>query len=130
MKKSIICLAMAVLSVTTAAVAAENRVVSNPNTESAAYNGTPLCLAISKGDVDVVKKFIEYGASVNESSNGMTPLMFAARYNQVEIIRLLVENGANLKSKDERGLTALNYAENSKATQAAEYIKSLNNTKK
>ena len=89
----------------------------------AKYYGTPLCVAISKGEVDVVRKFIEYGADINEKTNGMTPLMYAARYNEVEIIKLLLDKGANLKLKDDRGNTALNHAENSNATEAIELLK-------
>jgi len=125
MKKSIIYLGIAVLSMTSVVMAAENSFVSNSTPELAGYTGSPLCLAIAKGDVEVVKKFIEYGASVNETSNGMTPLMFAARYNQLEIIKLLIEKGANVKAKDDKGFTALNHAENSKANDAAEYLKSI-----
>lgn len=86
-------------------------------------NPTPLAAAICKGDVETVKKFIEYGADINEKSNGMTPLMLAARYNNVEIINLLLAKGANLKEKDEKGNSALKYAELSNATQAAERLK-------
>ena len=40
----------------------------------------------------------------------MTPLMIAARYNNCEIIKVLIDNGADLKTKDEKGLTALKFA--------------------
>lgn len=81
-------------------------------------NATPLCLAISKGDIEAVKKFVQYGADVNEKSNGMTPLMIAARYNNVEIIELLIAKGADLSVKNERGFTALKIAELSNAHDA------------
>ncbi|SCY92452.1 ankyrin repeat domain-containing protein [Flavobacterium caeni] len=86
---------------------------------------TPLCVAISKGETDLVKKFVEYGADVNEKSNGMTPLMLAARYNHVEIIKYLLANGANAKTKDEKGFNALKHAELSKADDAAAYLRNL-----
>jgi uncharacterized protein len=84
---------------------------------------TPLGVAISKGDVESVRKFIEYGADVNEVSNGMSPLMIAARYNKTEIIKLLLSKGANLKQKDENGFTALKHAELSNAKEAVELLK-------
>jgi len=84
---------------------------------------TPLCVAISKGEVEFVKKLIEYGASVNEKSNGMTPLMVAARFNNVEILKLLVSNGADKSEKDDKGFTALKYAELSGAKEAVAFLK-------
>ena len=126
MKKSIVYLGIALLGFGTLANGANNGNLTASKTEVsvyAKYYATPLCVAISKGEIDVVKKFIEYGADINETTNGLTPLMYAARYNQVEIIKLLLEKGANLKVKDERGFTALNHAENSKATEAVELLK-------
>ncbi len=94
-------------------------------TTTVIYLNTPLCVAISKGEVDVVKKFIEYGADVNERSNGMTPLMLAARYNNVDIIKCLLAHGANVKAKDDKGFTALKHAELSNASDAVAYLKSI-----
>ena len=82
-----------------------------------------MCVAISKGEIDLVKKLIDYGADVNEKSNGLTPLMIAARYNKVEIIKLLLANGAHLKEKNEIGITALKYAEISNAKEAIVFLK-------
>ena len=118
MKKSIVYLGIALLGFGTLATAANNGNLTTSKAEVnvyAKFYSTPLCVAISKGEVDVVKKFIEYGADINETTNGLTPLMYAARYNQVEIIKLLLEKGANVKAKDERGNTALKHAENSTA---------------
>jgi len=90
-------------------------------------NATPLAAAIAKGDIEAVKKFIEYGADVNEKSNGMTPLMIAARYNQVAIIKLLLEKGADAKTVNDNGLTALKYAKMSNAQEAADALTVVNN---
>ncbi|WP_396184027.1 ankyrin repeat domain-containing protein [Flavobacterium sp.] len=94
----------------------------------AKYYATPLCVAISKGEVEVVRKFIVYGANVNEKTNGLTPLMYAPRYNQVEIIKILLEKGADVKVKDDKGFTALDHAENSKATEAIAVLKNYLNS--
>lgn len=128
MKKTIIYLGLALVAFSNVAVAAN--VNSTPRFELVReYNRniTPLANAIVKGDVEAVKKFIQYGADVNEKSNGMTPLMLAARYNNVEIINLLVANGADIKVKDERGNTAIRYAELSNAQQAIDTLKAAKN---
>jgi len=129
MKNSIIYLsfALVVLFSNVATASASAFTVSKFGLVTKYINATPLAAAIAKGDIDAVKKFIEYGADVNEKSNGMTPLMVAARYNQVAIINLLLENGANAKVVAENGLTALKYAKLSNAQEAEDAItKALN----
>lgn len=124
MKKTIVYLGVALLAFTNVSLA------NNPNSLAVAkivtttYEGLkPFSAAIVKGDVEAVKKFIEYGVDVNEKSNGMSPLMIAARYNKVEIIKILLANGANPNSKDEKGLTALKYAQLSNAIDAVQILK-------
>jgi ankyrin repeat protein len=126
MKKSIVYLGIALVSLGNVAMAAN---VGNPShkTEATSVYGTvtPLCMAISKGETEIVRKFIEYGADVNERSNGMTPLMIAARYNNVEIIKMLLDNGADATLKNDRGFTALKLAESSKASDAIAYLSNI-----
>ena len=85
---------------------------------------TPLSVAISKGDIETVKKVIEEGININKKFNGMTPLMYAARYNKVEIIEYLLQKGAKLDIKDDQGFTALKHAELSNAIEAIAILKS------
>lgn len=121
MKKTIIILGLALVAFTNVAEASS---VSTFTTSKEITEGnSPLCNAILKGDMATVKKFVEYGADVNEMSNGLTPLMFAARYNKIDILKYLMGKGADKKIKDERGNTALKYAENSKSLEAIEYLK-------
>lgn len=124
MKKTIIILGIAFITFSNVATASTLVLKSHQLNEKYVYTtSTPLCVAISKGEFDIVKKFIEYGADVNEKSNGMTPLMIAARFNKVEIIKFLLEHGANLNEKDEKGFTALKYAELSSAKEAILVLK-------
>ena len=123
MKKTIVILGLALVAFTNVSLASTTT-SSVVKMETTTFSGTPLCVAIMKGDTEAVRKFIEYGADVNENSNGMTPLMVAARYNKVEIITLLISKGADVKAKDEKGFTALKYAELSKATEAISALKS------
>ena len=122
MKKTIVILGLALVAFTNVTFASTG-ISSKAKVEVTTYTGTPLCVAIMKGDTESVKKFIEYGADVNQDSNGMTPLMVAARYNKVEIISLLISKGARVDDKDEKGFTAMKYAELSKATEAISALK-------
>ncbi len=124
MKKSILCLGVTLLTFSTATFAT-NVAITPMNVTSFYAKNTPLCIAIQKGEIDFVKKLIEYGADVNEKSFGMTPLMVAARYNKVEIMKLLISNGAISTTKDEKGFTALKYTELSNATGAIELLKTV-----
>lgn len=92
------------------------------------YDATPLCVAISKGDFDLVKKLVEYGADVNDKiQRGTTPLMMAARYNNVEITSFLLSKGAKINTEDNNGNTALDHA---KSVNATEVIQVLTEAKK
>ena len=121
MKKTIIILGLALVAFTNVAGASTVSAIST--SKEIIEGNSPLCNAILKGDMATVKKFVEYGADVNEMSNGLTPLMFAARYNKVEILKYLLEKGADKQVKDERGNTALKYAQNSKSLEAIEFLK-------
>ncbi len=122
MKKTIVILGLALVAFTNVSFASTVN-TTEVKMETTTINGTPLCVAIMKGDTDAVKKFIEYGADVNESSNGLTPLMIAARFNKAEIVSLLIAKGARVDTKDEKGFTALKYAEFSKANEAIAVLK-------
>ncbi len=124
MKKTIVYLGVALVAFANVSFASNVNSLSNEKVTMSVSEGvSPLCIAISKGDLEAVKKIIEYGANVNEKSNGMTPLMFAARYNKVEILKFLVSKGAKINLKDEKGYTALKYAELSNAFDAVQYLK-------
>ncbi|MBN9284883.1 MULTISPECIES: ankyrin repeat domain-containing protein [unclassified Flavobacterium] len=121
MEKSIIILGLALVAFTNVSVAS-NTVNTKVQTVSI-LNATPLCTAISKGDVATIKKFIEYGADVNERTNNLTPLMFAVRYNNLEVVKLLVEKGADLTAVDQNGSTVLKLAEMYKNNDIIEVLK-------
>lgn len=124
MKKSIVYLGVALLAFTNVSLASNSNSLATAKIEVTTYDGlSPLVVAVSKGDIESVKKFIAYGADVNEMANGLSPLMFAARYNRVEIIKILLANGANLNAKDEKGFTALKYAQLSNAKEAVQILK-------
>ncbi|KUJ60070.1 hypothetical protein AR687_20160 [Flavobacteriaceae bacterium CRH] len=124
MKNSVIYLGLALVAFANVSMASNHKVVVKEQVEVSVYDATPLNVAISKGDIEVVKKFIEYGANVNEKSeDDLSPLMVAARYNKVEIIKVLLASGARPSDKNEKGYTALKYAQLSNATDAIALLK-------
>ncbi|TCN53204.1 ankyrin repeat domain-containing protein [Flavobacterium circumlabens] len=125
MKNSVIYLGLALVTFANVSMASNQKAVVNEQVVLSLYDSTPLNVAVSKGDVEVVKKFIEYGANVNEKSGDMSPLMTASRYNRVEIIKLLLASGARPSDKNEQGYTALKYAQLSNATDAIAILKDL-----
>lgn len=124
MKKSIVYLGVALIAFTNVSLASKSNSLNAFKSTTTVYDvATPLSIAISKGDIESVRKFIEYGVDVNEKSNGMSPLMIAARYNKVEIMKVLISKGARVNAKDENGFTALKYAELSNASEAVLFLK-------
>lgn len=78
---------------------------------------------IQMNEYKIVQSLVSSGVDINEKSVGMTPLMYAARQNRTDIVRLLLSRGAKIKTKSNKGYTALDYAEISKATDAYDLIK-------
>ena len=126
MKKSVIILGLALVAFANVSMASNHTSIAVNQVEFSVYRKTPLTVAVGKGDIEIVKKFIEYGADVNQKSeDDMTPLMIAARYNRVEIMKLLIAGGARTYEKNEKGYTALKYAQLSNATEAIAILKDL-----
>ena len=90
-------------------------------------NVSPLSLAVVNNDYETVAKFLELGSNIEakEKTMGMTAVMYAARYNNVELVELLVSKGADLSEKSKIGMTALDYAKLSNASDAVSFIESL-----
>lgn len=84
---------------------------ANPN-----YGGEspPLCDAVRKQHVNVIKALIQRNADVNLTTpSKISPLMIAAGIGNLEIVKLLVELGADVNATDdimEAGNVALNKA--------------------
>eukprot|EP00833_Pecoramyces_ruminatium_P011921 jgi/Orpsp1_1/1185953/evm.model.c7180000096210.1 len=57
---------------------------------------TPLILAISKGNIEIVKILINHGADINMMKNSDSPLNLAIARNMEDIVHYLVEKGANI----------------------------------
>ncbi|MFB9079210.1 ankyrin repeat domain-containing protein [Flavobacterium procerum] len=126
MKKTVIILGVLLL-LGNASIASNLDLKPSNQVEFRFYGKSPLHLAISKGDIEAVKKFIMYESNasrmVNKMVNNMTPLMIAARFNYCEIMQILLTNGADLSIENSHGFTALHYAEFAKSTEAIAILK-------
>ena len=125
MKKTVIVLGTALFLYANSATASNQKLTVKNLTEISTYLSSPLHVAICKGDVESVRKIIEYGADVNKIIRNMTPLMLAARYNHVEIVKILLAKGALPSIENEHGLRALDYARYAKSEESAALLKGL-----
>lgn len=87
---------------------------------------TPLHYAAANGNNEIVKMLLMRDAFVNAASpNGTTPIMMAADSGHIYTVKLLYENGADLTIKNQRGLSAIDFANAHHNTQIAEGIQHL-----
>ena len=87
---------------------------------------TPLHYAAThpgNASVDMVRLMLEHHAYIDaESPNGTTPLMMAAQYGQPGVVKLLLEEGADPLLKNQKGMTAIDFAQRAGRASAAEMI--------
>jgi len=123
MKKTVVILALALGFSITNLNASNDFLTSTNEVAVKTFEVSPLCKAVATGDVELAKSLIEQGADVNAKSNGMSPIHYAAKYNRVELIKILLKAGADVHKSCDLGYTALNHAEQSKAKEAAQFLK-------
>jgi ankyrin repeat protein len=72
---------------------------------------TPLHYAASGEQIAVVRLMLDSGAEIDSRSpNRTTPLMMAARYGAEDMVVLLLARGANAALRNDRDLTAFDFA--------------------
>ena len=83
--------------------------LSSKNTKMTFSN---IWTAAGEGNIDLVRKYIEEGANLNDPSihEKSTPLMLAAKNGQYLVAKFLLENGANKSLQDVDGFTAYDYS--------------------
>jgi ankyrin repeat protein len=73
---------------------------------------TALHYAASAGADDIVRMLLEKHAYIDaESPNKTTPIMMAAWAGHIWTVKLLLDEGADASLKNERGMTAIDFAE-------------------
>lgn len=78
---------------------------------------TPLHLASTLDNTNIVSILINHGADVNaETEGGFTPLHWAAGKNSINTVKLLLESGAKINASTPAGITPLHWAANNNAT--------------
>ncbi len=77
---------------------------------------TALHLAVTEKRLEIVRELIKSGAEVNaeEYGNKCIPLHLACMLGEKEIVEELVKAGGEIEQEDECGMTAIDYAKNSK----------------
>ena len=74
----------------------------------------------------VIKLLLENYAYIDaESPNGSTPLMMASLYGSTEAVKLLVEEGADVTLRNQKGLTALEFAKSGNRVDAVQMLEKL-----
>jgi hypothetical protein len=83
---------------------------ANPNIRTV-KGTTPLHVAISNGNIHLVRLLLDHGADPNlANTQDQTPLHFSAYCNHWLITDLLLNHGAKINQADQNGFTALHYA--------------------
>lgn len=71
-------------------------------------NEAGMISCVRKGQLELVKKLLDFGVSVDaREETGRSVLFLAVRQGEIKLVDLLVERGANLDLSDRNGQTAL-----------------------
>ena len=86
---------------------------------------TPLHYAASQGGLEGIELLLAKDAQINaRSPNGTTPLMMAARYGSEDAANLLLRRGADATLKNDKGLSAADFARTAQRAELAKRIES------
>lgn len=87
---------------------------------------TPLHYAATHSErvaLEITRLMLEHHAYIDAASpNGSTPLMMAARYGRAEVVQLLLEEGADPLLRNQKGLSAIDFAHSVGREEVAEAI--------
>jgi hypothetical protein len=84
---------------------------------------TPLHYAATRGHLDLMNLLLEKNAYIDAASpNGTTPLMMAAFYGTPSAVKLLLEAGADPLLRNQKDLTAIDFAQRASRADSADII--------
>lgn len=84
---------------------------------------TPLHYAATRGHLDLMNLLLEKNAYIDAASpNGTTPLMMAAFYGTPSAVKLLLESGADPLLRNQKDLTAIDFAQRANRADSADII--------
>ncbi len=93
--------------------------INKPNSEEK----SPLMIACSRGDLELVKLLISKGASINFlSKTGDTPLSSAVSSGNFELVQFIIESGAGKNLGNSPLSNALRLKDKTKADEIANYL--------
>lgn len=83
----------------------------NPNQEENNSNTSPLMMAVTLNNIQIVKLLLNYGANPNLIlENGATALMIAIKNHNIEIVQILLANRADVNLGNFKNMNPLLYA--------------------
>jgi ankyrin repeat protein len=85
----------------------------------------PLHYAAAGGHLEIARYLLDHAAYVDaESPNLTTPLMMAARSGNIHLVKLLLDEGAVVTLKNQRNMTAVDFARQADHTEIADGLAS------
>uniref|UniRef100_A0A8C4WXK3 Ankyrin repeat and SOCS box containing 4 n=1 Tax=Eptatretus burgeri TaxID=7764 RepID=A0A8C4WXK3_EPTBU len=93
-----------------------------PNYKLQSSWATPLHLATALGRPEISRLLLQYGASIESTSNGKTPLHVASSLARPELVTLLMEHGADLDAYSLSWMTPLHYCTFPKTLECARLL--------
>lgn len=88
-----------------------------------AYGYNALRFAVVRGRLNAVEVLLDAGATEDAFIHETTALIISVRRGHSDIVRTLIARGVDINARDDRGKTALRWAEEKGRTEIAEFLR-------